>query len=190
MASAPDHLAPSFKPWQGPASRASLRGPCPVGPDHDSPPWELFSPIFLPQTNIPCRLHTICLCGDKFANHIFHFIFSILQPGEAVGVWAQNSLSLIPLRACQQTVPCAEHTQSYMNPKQKPQLQKDHFWHPIRKKVWGPWKGHKTQRGVALLGSLIWSSGHKMISEGWLLPLMPPSISAASRQYKPSPQSP
>lgn len=158
---ASDHLAPSFKPWQSPGSAAALCGHCLVGPDDNSPPWELLSSIFCPQTSLPCRLHTICLCSDKFANLIFHFIFSILLPREAVGVWAQNSVSPIPLRACQETVPCAEHTQSYMSPKQKSQLQKGHVWHPTQKKGWCPWRGHKTQqrRGLGNSGAPVtkWS---------------------------------
>lgn len=86
METAPDHLAPSFQPWQGPASTGTSQGHCPVGLDDDSSSLGAALPHF-PSQDQACSpagyMPSPSNCGDTFADLILHLIFSILQPREA-----------------------------------------------------------------------------------------------------------
>ena len=87
MEAAPGHTARSFQPWQGPVSTAASQDHCLLGPnDDDSSLGADLSHFPSPDQACPPAGYTPSAsdCLDIIADIIFHLIFSILQPREAI----------------------------------------------------------------------------------------------------------
>lgn len=148
---APDHLAPSFEPWQKSlVSRAASQGPCPLGLDDDSSSLEA-APSHLPSQDQACSP-----AGDMSSASVgiplLTSSFTLSTPsccqGKPLWVWAQHTLLVSPPQACQQTGLCCTHRGAQASSRNL-SSRKAMFGTPPKRKSEVPGKVIKHSRGKA-----------------------------------------